>query len=80
MYCRNLHFFLFFLPVVITLIYLKGLLLRGRKAVIRYITKRNNPEKRKNSFYPTKDKNYTEIAVKYFQGSILKVYAKTKFI
>ena len=51
---------------------------KGQKAVISHITRRSTTEKSKKSFYPTKEKNYTEIAIKYFQRSILKVYAKAK--
>ena len=71
-------FSVFFLPVWFIPFTYSRRLLRGRKAVVNHITKRSTAVKGKKSFYPTKEKNYTEIAILYFQRSILKVYAKAK--
>lgn len=76
---RNSPSLLFFLPVWFIPFTYSRRLLRGRKAVVNHITKRSTAVKGKKSFYPTKEKNYTEIAILYFQEHCKSICQSKKF-
>lgn len=65
-YYKIPHYFLLFLLVTVDPTY--GIFFQ--KGVLR----------RLESFYPTKEKKCSEIAIEYFQRRILKVYAKAKVL